>query len=351
MGDVLQQRPVAVAQRLPVVAVHVLDVEEVAEPPPDLVEDLRPFLGRHAVDHQPAGGHRGGVAAARRVDVPATPCAHQHPFAVPRHGVAADAVGDGRRLAVLERETLQRRLHVAAPAVVLRAGADEEHAVVRSAQPDVVVERHRQPHDAPGEPVELDDDGILPVPFALIVVAGRVVVRRIRFLAGRVVLFRVVVPGHLHLVALRRQRVLHVLPQRQGVDAGLPVDQVVPLERAELRRELPVRQVVEVVAVRIPGRVPLVEELVRDPVQGAVGQAPDPDGAELGGVGHRECQVAAAGRPDVVAQRAARLVGDLDDLLRLHVDDAEPAVLVAEGQVLAGRRPLGRVAASPARRW
>ena len=87
-----------------------------------------------------------------------------------------------------------------------------------------------------------------------------------------------------------------------------------------------------------------MEELARDAVQRAVGEAPDVDGVEPGGVAHRERQVAAAGRPDVVAQRPARLVGDVDDRLRLDVDDVQPAVLVAEGQVLPGGRPLRRVA-------
>ena len=225
-------------------------------------------------------------------------------------------------LAVLEREALQRRPHVAAPAVVLRPAADEEDAVVGPAQPDVVVERHRQSHDAPGEPLELDGDGLLVVAVSIaIVLLGSVRLR----VVGRFLVRVVVIAGHLHLVALGRQRMLDVPAQGQCVDAGLAIDQVVPLERAELRRELPVGQVVEVVAVRIPRRVPLVEELVRDPMQGAVGEAPDPDGAELGGVGHRERQVAAAGRPDVVAQRTARLVGDVDHLLRLDVDDVEPA--------------------------
>ena len=41
VGDVGQERPVALADRLPVVAVHVLDVEEVAVAAPGLVEELR----------------------------------------------------------------------------------------------------------------------------------------------------------------------------------------------------------------------------------------------------------------------------------------------------------------------
>ena len=140
---------------------------------------------------------------------------------------------------------------------------------------------------------------------------------------------------------------LDVPPEGQRVHACLPVDEVVPLERPQLRRELPVGKVVEIVPVRIPRRVPLVEEVVRDPVQRAVGETPDVDGAELRGVGHREGEVASARRPDVVAKLPARLVRHVDDLLRLELDDVELPLLVAEGQVLAVRRPLRGVAHRP----
>ena len=102
MGDVLEERRVLLAQRLPVVAVHVLDVEPVAVAAPDLVEDLVPLLDRDAVDHEPGGGDgllraragrrrvehdrpaaargedlgavRGEVVAARAFDEASSPC-------------------------------------------------------------------------------------------------------------------------------------------------------------------------------------------------------------------------------------------------------------------------------------
>jgi hypothetical protein len=56
VGHVGQERPVLLAQRLPVVAVHVLHVEEVAVATPDLVEDLGPLVGGNAVHvHAPGG--------------------------------------------------------------------------------------------------------------------------------------------------------------------------------------------------------------------------------------------------------------------------------------------------------
>ena len=55
----------------------------------------------------------------------------------------------------------------------------------------------------------------------------------------------------------------------------------------------------------------------------------------------------AAGRPDVVAKRSARLVRHVDDRLRLDVEDVQLPVLVAEGEMLPGRRPLRRVPHRP----
>ena len=56
--DVGQKRPVAGAQVVPVVAVQVPHVEEVAEPPPHLVEDLYPLGLRVPVRLEPGGGDR-----------------------------------------------------------------------------------------------------------------------------------------------------------------------------------------------------------------------------------------------------------------------------------------------------
>ena len=53
---VIHQRTVLVAERVPVVSVHVFGIEEVPIAPVDLVEHLDPFLVRNPVDHQPVGG-------------------------------------------------------------------------------------------------------------------------------------------------------------------------------------------------------------------------------------------------------------------------------------------------------
>ena len=56
--DVGQERPVTDAEIVPVVPVEVFDVEEVAEPPPDLVEDLHPFGLGIPVGLESGGGDR-----------------------------------------------------------------------------------------------------------------------------------------------------------------------------------------------------------------------------------------------------------------------------------------------------
>ena len=54
--------------------------------------------------------------------------------------------------------------------------------------------------------------------------------------------------------------------------------------------------------------------------------------------------MAAVRRPRVVAQRPARLIRHLDHLARLDIDDDQPAVLVARGEMRPRRRPIGGVA-------
>ena len=141
-----------------------------------------------------------------------------------------------------------------------------------------------------------------------------------------------------HLVRLRRERALAVLLQGDGVDAGRAVRREVPLEGADLGGEVAVGEVEEVLAVEVPRGGLLVEELVRDPVEGAVGGAPDVDRPRVVGVALREGEVCALRRPGVVADGAALVAGDLDHLPVGEGDDEEPAVLVREGDV----RPLGR---------
>ena len=81
-------------------------------------------------------------------------------------------------------------------------------------------------------------------------------------------------------VALRREGMLHVLAQRHGEDARRPVGREIEFDRRDLRGELAVAQVEEVVPVRVPGGILGVELRVRDPADLAVFLAPDVDGAE-----------------------------------------------------------------------
>ena len=160
VGDVVEPGAVLLAQGRPVVAVHVVDVEEVAEPPPHFVEDLHPLVGRHPVHHQPRRRDRLRVALPRRgVQLVAPPDGDQHLLAVARHRVAPGVGGQGLGLPILERERADLGGHVAPAPVELRARADVEHPPVARAQPRVVVELDGQPHHPPGEAVEIDADG------------------------------------------------------------------------------------------------------------------------------------------------------------------------------------------------
>ena len=142
------------------------------------------------------------------------------------------------------------------------------------------------------------------------------------------------------LVRLRREWALPVLLQGHGVDPGRAARGEVPLEGADLRGEVAVRGVEEELALGVPGGGLLVEEIVRHPADGAVRGAPDMDRARLVGVGHREGQVGPLGGPGVVADHAALVVGDLDQLPVGEGQDEELAVLVREGEVRALGRPL-----------
>ena len=236
----------------------------------------------------------------------APPVGDQHLLAVAGHRVAA---GRGQRLGlpIFKGEHPDLGRHVAGAPVELRAGPDEEHPVVARAQPHVVVELDGQPHHPPREAVEVDADRrrVLAVLHRVVIAA---VLRRV-----------VVLLLNRHLVALRRQRMGHVLPQGQRVDAGLAVNEVVPLERPELGRERAVRQVVEVLAIGVPGRVLLVEQVARHLAQLPTVSLPNVNETETGPiyprakcglVRKRERQVAAPRGPDVVAYPPVRLVGD-----------------------------------------
>jgi len=63
------QRTVLLAESFPVVAVHVLGVEEIAVAPPDLGKDLGPLLLRNAIHNESGGRNSLGIGFALGLDV------------------------------------------------------------------------------------------------------------------------------------------------------------------------------------------------------------------------------------------------------------------------------------------
>src|SRR6266404_9995716 len=142
MRDILQERLVLFAQRYPVIAMHVRDIEPVAITPPDFIEDLVPLLGGHAVDGETGGGNRfAGLIALRScvIETEARTLSHQNFRTVARHRITVDVVGDSGLLAILECEDAQLRGAIALTAIV-ESGTDEiEQVASFSGQTAIVV--------------------------------------------------------------------------------------------------------------------------------------------------------------------------------------------------------------------
>ena len=91
---------------------------------------------------------------------------------------------------------------------------------------------------------------------------------------------RLVRLGNRHLIALRREGMLHILTQSHRVDVGGAISRIVELNLRNLRRKLAIAQEVEIVSLRIPGRIVGIEHVVGNAVDLPVRGAPDVDGGE-----------------------------------------------------------------------
>ena len=100
------------ANGVPVITVHVLDVEKVPVAALDFIEDGEPFFARHAIDLEIAGGN--GLLFVRTADFVTLEIAI-HPgkdkFAVLQEGVTARAFGNSAGFALFEFERVQGGLH------------------------------------------------------------------------------------------------------------------------------------------------------------------------------------------------------------------------------------------------
>ena len=287
MRDMRQPRLILSLQTLPVVAVHVLHVEEVAEASPDFVEDLRPFFRRHAVDPQTRGGDVFGRVLALGTDVVqlvASVVSDQDLGAVLGQRVPRDVLGQSRGFPILERKNLQRAVDVGATAVVARTGSDEQEVSLDRGQTVEVVSLDRHASDPVAQALEIDADEflvLLAVVFAVLIFA--------------------LVLAHRDLVTLGSERVLDIVTQGQGKDGCLAIGGEVPLDRRDLRGVGAIPEVVKILPVWIPDRLDLVEHVGRDLARSPILDAPDVDRAETAldipvvDKTHRERQMASVG--------------------------------------------------------
>ena len=233
MGDVPEERAIAVSEGLPVVAVEVFDIEEVAIAPPDLVEDLGPLLRRHAVDGEIGGGDRLlAVLALGRgvVEVERRPLLHQHLRAVGRQGVAADLLGQRRLLAIGDGVDPQLGLRFRIAAIVNRpsAGVDQvpldgrRRPVISAGSGTRTTRSARPSKSIVIGSLALGGPASSPLPLSFLFF-----LRLVPFLRRRAVLTSSLSGGN---------GFLHVLAQGQGIDARRPIADEVPLEVADLGR-------------------------------------------------------------------------------------------------------------------
>src|SRR6185295_9023984 len=331
------KRLILFAQRFPIVAVHVWNVEEIPVSPPRLVEYLVPLFGGHAINSETGcgDGFAALVALRRRIVNPPAPAGsgNQQLRTIIRHRPASRVFNERRLFAIFDRVDSKRRRTVALSAVIERRADAVKQVTGLHCKALEVVRLDWNLGHARTESVEVDHQ-----------IRGGLWRRRIFLLGllGFVAFFL----GYRYLIAFGREGILHVLPKRDSEYARCPVGRVVELNGRNLRNELAITGVVEIVALRVPRRVIRVEGFVGDLMKLAVSRAPDVNRVEAGFVRHAEGQMISSRRPRVVAYLTALRVGDLGQLLVRKRENIDFAVLVAERDTLAVGSPLGRVSES-----
>src|SRR6056297_168319 len=320
-GHVLDQRAVARAQRVPVVAVHVRYVEIIAEPPPDLVEYHGPLDGRGALHDHVAGSYGlGVVSVAQHVALVGIALAHDHVLAVCGQRQPGNPFGHGLAFALFDIERLERGLDVALSAVVERSADDVQQMAVGQRDAGDVVGIHRYPDHALVEALEINDYADL-----FVIVLG--------------FLFALVFSGSRDgFVVARAERVGRLGRQGIGEDAGFPVHAVVPFERADLRRELAVAEKKQVLAVAPERRAVGREEAVAETSDFVVVRRPYEDARIAVVVPASPGQPARIGCPDIVGHGLERAVGK-HPAIAVQVHDVNPASVIVKGDAFAVRRP------------
>ena len=275
VSDVLEPGAVLLPQGLPVIAVHVLHVEEVAEAPPGLVIDLAPLLGGDAVHVEVLGGHGLLVGALGfGLDQLIAPSG-----ALPGPGQDLRAVlAEGPALDLCQHLGLLALLQVEHPESV--ASASSARGLAVHAGCALGVEEEALDGLQGAQVVSGHGHAGAPLLEAVIVDAHRHGAAGLGLLLAIVLLL-----GSLaDFVTLLGEGMGHILPQGVGDDVEVAVPSVVELQVAHLRGVVAAREGVEVLPLRIPGGIHDREEVPREPVQLLVRQAPHMEAAHAVGV-------------------------------------------------------------------
>src|SRR5579859_272757 len=351
MGDEVHQRAVLRQQRVPVVAVHVFDVEEVAVTAADFVVHFDPLFVGHAINHEVGGGNGFGTGLPFRLGIEELEAGFvaDDDFAAVRGNIESlNLFCERSFFAVFQRKEDQAGIGVGIASVEGSAVAGVEQIVLGRNDAEEIVGVHGNAGDPIGEAGKVDLDVFLlflGLFLFLLFFFLRVFLFVFLFLVGVVALLGACFAflGYGHFVAFGREWVLGVLAQGEGVQGISAVGGVIELNEAELRIKGAGADEIEVVPLGIPGGSADVEEIVGDAVRLAVGGAPDVERAKIVGIVEAVGQMAAFGGPGIIVNAVAGIFGDGDDLFVVQGQDIELVLGVAKGDALAIGRPKGLI--------
>ena len=328
MAEVFQPGCVLAPERLPIVAVHVLHVEEVPVAPPHFVKDLLPFLHRHPLHLQVRRGH--GLLPLRAVrrgveQLELALRADKQFRAVVGDGVALVAVLEHRFLAILQRENHQSRPPAGLASVEEVAAPGIQQVPFVGNETAIITRRDRYTRCPQGDALVVDLDDRLLLWLGLL-------------------LFGFLLFRDRDFIGLGREGMFGVLLQRERIDLCRLREGKIELVVSDQRVKFTIGEVVEVLALRIPGRIVGGKHWIGDAPDLPVGLTPDMNGPDGRFAGERERQVARIRRPGEVLQLSALLVGHEFFRLVGHRHHEETAFLVRKGDLFRVGRPERPVA-------
>src|SRR5439155_18849734 len=116
-----------------------------------------------------------------------------------------------------------------------------------------------------------------------------------------------------NFVAFRREWILHVFAERECEQSCAAASRIIEFDLAKRWLKVMHGNVVQVVAVRIPGEITRIELVARDAMKLTVVDAPDIDGPKAVRIAQGESKVPTVLRPGVARQISAGIPGNLRD--------------------------------------